>query len=210
MTSMTANFLRLMVRSFAAALIAAGIQAAAVEAQGTPSAFECAPRAAGATNSPVSAPISDLSLPGFGARGFATRSDSCRTEYVAAHIEPEPEILAGRVVLGSTIGWGFGLLAGVGTGLLIQPSAGDSYVGAGAWWLGGLVGTSIGTALGAHLANDRRGNFGAGFAGSLLIAPVALLAAALTADVGGLLLVPAAQIGMSVVIERRTGRERRP
>lgn len=208
--SMTADYLALMVRSLAAALIAAGTQAAAVEAQGTPSAFKCEPSAPDVGTSPVSAPITYLSPPGLSGRGLATGSDWCRTEYIAAHIEPEQEILTGRVVLGSTIGWGLGLLAGVGTGVLIQPSAGDSYIGAGEWWLGALVGTSIGAALGSHLANDRRGNFGAGFAGSLLIVPVALLAGALTAEAGGLLLIPAAQIGTSVIIERKTGRERRP
>ena len=110
-----------------------------------------------------------------------------------------------HVTLGSTIGWIVGLAAGVGAGYALQPDAGESYIGAAEWWIGGWVGSSIGSALGAHLANGSEGNLPLVILGSFSIAPVAVLVGVVATP----LVVPLAQVGISVVIERRTDPNRR-
>jgi hypothetical protein len=110
------------------------------------------------------------------------------------------------VILGSSIGWLLGAVAGVGAAVLIQPNAGDSYIGAAEWWLGGWIGSSLGAAAGAHFANRRQGNLVLGSVVSLGIAPLAALVSIPVFEAGGFVLIPAAQIGVSVIVERRSAR----
>jgi hypothetical protein len=123
----------------------------------------------------------------------------------------EPEIPVAQVALGSTLGWALGLLAGVGAGMLIQPDAGDSFVGASEWWVGGWLGSSLGASTGAHIANGGRGNLLLGSLASIGITPLAMVVAFPLVDAGSSgagLLVPAAAVGISVIVERQTGRSR--
>jgi hypothetical protein len=116
-----------------------------------------------------------------------------------------------NVVTGSTLGWALGLAAGAAVGYAIQPNAGDSYIGASEWWLGAWVGSSVGAAAGAHLANRRHGKIVLSTLGTIAITPVALFVGVPLGDVvplTGLLVIPAAQIGVSVAIERGTSKRR--
>lgn len=114
---------------------------------------------------------------------------------------------AGRLVFGSTVGLLVGLAAGVATGYAVEQDPGGSWVGAGEWWIGGLIGSSVGAATGAHIANGFRGNLPLGVLGTLVVAPaVGLITVPLTGG-GAVLAIPAAQIGVSVMIERRTSRD---
>jgi hypothetical protein len=112
------------------------------------------------------------------------------------------------LILGGAMGWIAGLAAGAAVGYAIQPDAGDSWIGAGEWWLGALVGSSAGAATGVHLANGRSGDLLLSSGGALLSVPVALLVAVPLVWVhgAGILLVPVAQIGTSILLERRTSR----
>lgn len=121
--------------------------------------------------------------------------------------ESVSEASAGRVMLGSTVGLLVGLAAGVAAGYAVEQDSGESWVGAGEWWIGGLIGSSLGAATGAHIANGFRGSLPLGVLGTLVVAPaVGLIAVPLTGG-GAIIAIPAAQIGVSVMIERRTGRD---
>ena len=115
----------------------------------------------------------------------------------------------GNVFLGSTLGWTLGLAAGVAVGYWIQPeSPDDSFIGAGEWWVGGWIGSSVGAAAGAHVANRGHGNIVVSTLGTFVLTPLALVVAIPVADGPGVLLVPAAQIGVSIAIERGTSKRR--
>lgn len=118
------------------------------------------------------------------------------------------DVTTGNLVLGSSIGWLLGLATGVGAAVLIQPDAGDSFLGAAEWWVGGWIGSSIGSAVGAHFANRRAGNLVLGSVASLGIVPVAALVSTPFVEAGGFVLIPAAQIGISVFVEKRTARRK--
>jgi hypothetical protein len=113
----------------------------------------------------------------------------------------------GNLVLGGTLGWAVGLAAGAAAGYATQPDAGEGWFGAAEWWLGGWVGSSIGAATGVHLANGRNGNLLLSTGGALLSAPIALLVSGPVP--GGIVVVPIAQIGTSVYLERLTSRRSR-
>jgi hypothetical protein len=108
------------------------------------------------------------------------------------------------LVLGSTIGWALGLALGAGAGYLIEPDSGERWGGALEWWQGAWVGSSIGAAAGAHIANRGRGNLVLGSLGAFAVVPIVVLAAVPLLDVGGVAFVPVAQIGTTVFIQRRT------
>jgi hypothetical protein len=112
------------------------------------------------------------------------------------------------LLLAGALGWAAGLAAGAAVGYAIQPNAGESYIGAGEWWMGALLGSSFGAATGAHLANGREGKLLLSSGGALLSVPVALLVSVplVMIDGAGIFIVPIAQIGTSVFLERRTSR----
>jgi hypothetical protein len=72
---------------------------------------------------------------------------------------------------------------------------------------GALAGTSLAIPVGVHLANHRRGKLGPAIAASLGIGALGLGAAAITDEWGVLLAIPVVQIGVSIGIERHTGRD---
>jgi hypothetical protein len=113
---------------------------------------------------------------------------------------------ASHLVLGSAAGWLVGTLAGATLGLLIQPRERYPFDAAEVW-ISAWIGSSMGSSFGAHLANGSRGRVGWGLAASLAIAPVAALVA--TPLSAGHVAVPVAQIGISVIVERRTAASRR-
>jgi hypothetical protein len=115
---------------------------------------------------------------------------------------------AGRTVLGSAVGWAVGLGAGAALGYAVQPDPGESYFGAGEWWLGAWIGSSVGSAIGAHLGNGRQGNLPLVMLGSIAVGPAALIVAPALGP-AGVFAIPAAQIGVSVAIERRSAAVRR-
>jgi hypothetical protein len=116
-----------------------------------------------------------------------------------------------RLLLGGLVGWTLGAVAGGGLGYALQPASGESHFGAGEWWLGAWVGSSIGAAAGVHIANHAQGNLLLSSLGTLLSVPAVVLVAVTVPGAGPLLLaVPTAQIAASVLIERRTARARAP
>jgi hypothetical protein len=71
-----------------------------------------------------------------------------------------------------------------------------------------LIGSSVGTATGVHLANGRRGNLLLSSGAALLSVPAALLISVPLISIhgAGIGIVPIAQIGTSIYVERRTSR----
>ena len=132
-------------------------------------------------------------------------SQPVRAEVLSVEVQVSP---VERRALAGTLGWALGLAGGAALGYLIQPDPGDSYFGAGEWWLGAWVGSSMGAATGVHLANHRQGRILLSSLGAFVSLPVSLLVAVPLAEAGGIgiLAIPVAQIGTSIVIERLTSR----
>ena len=63
--------------------------------------------------------------------------------------------------------------------------------------------------MGAHIGNRFRGNIALSTLGTLVVTPVAVIVAVPLGEIGGAFLVPIAQIGVSVALERRTARGRK-
>lgn len=169
-------------------------------------AFISDPPAAHATGGGA---LSDARLEGGNPSSLSSISGAGRTGIFS----PSPQgASTGNLVVGGTVGWALGLAGGAALGYLAQPDPGDSYVGAAEWWLGAWIGSSIGAATGVHIANRGQGNLLLASLGSVASAPVSLLLAVPLAEAGsiGVLVIPAAQIGASVLIERLTSRGRAP
>lgn len=122
-------------------------------------------------------------------------------------LEQEPGI--GKVVIGSIVGWGLGALAGGWIGNQLGRDYGG-YFGPEEMWIGAWLGSSVGSAVGAHLANGRRGNV---VVASLLSigsvpATIILMRPLMSGNAAPLAvpLIPAVQIGVSVSVERGSGR----
>jgi hypothetical protein len=100
----------------------------------------------------------------------------------AQHVTP-----VAYLVLGSAAGWLAGMLAGATLGFAARSESDESFIATesliGAW-----IGSSVGSACGAHLANGSRGRVGWGMAASFAIVPVAALVA--TPFPGGIVAVP--------------------
>ena len=119
-------------------------------------------------------------------------------------IHQEPRVNTSVLVVGSAVGWAAGLVTGAGIGYLVEPNTGDSWVGAKEWWVGAWLGSSLGAAAGAHMANGSRGNLLHGAIGSLLVVP-ALAIVTLPIGGAGAVLAPVVQVGLTVSIERTSG-----
>jgi hypothetical protein len=70
----------------------------------------------------------------------------------------ESAIPVRRVMLSSGSGWLAGAAVGVALGYVVDRDGGDSWIGPAGPWIGGLTGAAAGSAIGANLANRRRGN----------------------------------------------------
>jgi hypothetical protein len=108
---------------------------------------------------------------------------------------------------GGLLGWGAGLVAGGMAGYALHPrSDTESWVGATEWWIGAAVGSSVGAAAGVHLTNGAHGNLLLSSLGSVVTLPFVLF---LGTAVGPAVIVavPAAQILVSMMIERATSPE---
>lgn len=107
--------------------------------------------------------------------------------------------------LGGLLGGVAGLVAGAYAGSAIDRAGGC----VGEEWCGltgGLIGATAGTAsmipLGVHLSNGRRGNYGSAMAYSLLSAAAGWGAAYATQEAAPLILIPIAQLIVSIAVEK--------
>jgi hypothetical protein len=117
-----------------------------------------------------------------------------------------------RLVAGSALGWGIGIAGGAALGYALSADkGGEGYFGPAGMWLCGWLGSSVGAAAGAHLANGREGNLLLGSLSAFTVVPLAALATMPLVDSGLPVVVafPALQVGVSVAVERATARARR-
>jgi hypothetical protein len=146
--------------------------------------------------------------PGAAAPRFATGNDA----RAAARLNtpaPVPRLVAGGVLGGAlgglSVGFAGAMIGGNSCGDVGNP---DSCRGIQGLLIGIAVGESIGVPLGTHLAGRRRGRLAPALLASAAIG--AVTAGVIAANVEGghalILVAPAAQIGASAWIERRTAR----
>ncbi len=109
-----------------------------------------------------------------------------------------PELLVGAGIIGFTLG----TTIGTGIGFAIDHDFRESWFPSLGTVAGGLAGGALGTPLAIHFANGRRGNLllagGASVAVTLAVIPLS------KQDLSYLLLIPPAQITVSLAIERLT------
>ena len=114
--------------------------------------------------------------------------------------------LAGAV--GGAVGFFGGGAIGLGVGQIVARPGCIDYCGLGPAIFGALAGEALGVAGGVHLANRSRGSFGLDVLASAVVP--ATLAAVLTDRVHDkfLIVIPAAQLAVVVVTERRSAARR--
>jgi hypothetical protein len=130
-----------------------------------------------------------------------------------------PDRSTARLITGGVAGFVAGAVAGGLTAYAVYESScsGPCEIGGLAAVAGAGAGSMIGTPLGVHLANDRRGSFAAtlfGAAATLGLGVAAMHVAQSVIDddqvVNGMyaligVAIPVVQIGISIGIQRRTG-----
>ena len=113
---------------------------------------------------------------------------------------------APSLAVGAIAGGAVGLVAGAfGLGALAGQ---DEYEALGMAVVGGVVGEVAGVAIGAHLANESRGDLFATFVGSGVGLLVAAFASAQVDDAHHWIVVPLIQVPITVAVEHHSGREK--
>lgn len=147
------------------------------------------------------------------------RPDFYRAEtwLAAGVLRPDP---AGRVIrgqetppptspvligLGSAAGWGAGVLGDGFIGFYTLDKGTEAWIPVGTM-LGALVGGILGAPFGAHLANRRRGPFGAALLTSAGVQALTIGLAAALENSEVLWATPVLQVGFSTAIEYRSSR----
>jgi hypothetical protein len=133
------------------------------------------------------------------AHATATTALSSRPRRAAGSVD-SGSVDVPKLALGGVIGGTAGMFAGAIVGHRFESSPCEDCFWAALY--GALVGESIGSALGVHLANDRRGPALAEMALSLGIGTVGLAAAARGNSGAILLAIPVTQIASAIALER--------
>ncbi len=108
--------------------------------------------------------------------------------------------------LGAVAGGGVGLFAGALGGAAF--AGGDGYEALGAGVVGAVLGEITGVALGAHLANEARGNLFATVVGSGVGLLVASFIAVNADEAHEWVVVPLVQVPITVALQHYSGREK--
>jgi hypothetical protein len=127
-------------------------------------------------------------------------------EYGPRPAPPPARSRVGALIVGGLIGGAAGFFTGAYTGGTLGGGnrvCGDDPCGLeGALW-GAAAGVTVGLPLGVHVANHRRGSLGEELIASMAAAGVGLAAASATNSGVPLLVVPVAQLSLSIAIEQR-------
>ncbi len=118
--------------------------------------------------------------------------------------------------IGGAIGAGVGLgllgwLAGALVGAAIESDCREDYCQLEGIFFGGAAGGTAGMALGVHLGNGRRGNFALDLLAAAAVWGAGIGLALAAEDEGAvavLVAIPIVQLGVTVAVERATGRSR--
>ena len=132
------------------------------------------------------------------------------TDYANAPVSHDAELHAPPIIgvyLGAAIGYGLGTAGGYGLGLATDPSFVPELLISGHGLVGAWIGGSTTSALGAHLANGRRGSLWFNILATAAAQGLYAYAVMQTPLAYPLVLgAPLVGVATSVAVERRTSR----